>query len=55
MSWEEWEDAQVLETERKYDGYFINSVTQTEKGHGRKESRSAYTSTDISRQPGGRE
>lgn len=55
MSWEEWEDAQVLETERKYDGYFMNSVTQTEKGHGRKESRSAYTSADISRQQGGRE
>ena len=33
----------------------MDSVTRTEKGHGRIERRSAYTSGDISWQPGGRE
>ena len=33
----------------------MDSVSRTEKGHGRIESRSAYTSGDISWQPGGRE
>ena len=32
----------------------MDSITRTEKGHGRKERRSAYTSTDVSWQPGGR-
>ena len=32
----------------------MDSITRTEKGHGRKESRSAYTSDDVSWQPGGR-
>ena len=33
----------------------MDSVTRTEKGHGRIERRSAYTNGDISWQPGGRE
>ena len=33
----------------------MDCITRMEKGHGRKESRSAYTSGDISWQPGGRE
>ena len=32
----------------------MDSITQTEKGHGRKETRRAYTSADVSWQPGGR-
>ena len=32
----------------------MDSITRTEKGHGRKERRSAYTSDDVSWQPGGR-
>ena len=33
----------------------MDSVTRTEKGHGRIERRSAYTSDDVGWQPGGRE
>ena len=33
----------------------MDSISQTEKGHGRIETRSAYTSDDISWQPGSRE
>ena len=33
----------------------MDCITRTEKWHGRIESRSAYTSGDISWQPGGRE
>ena len=32
----------------------MDSITRTEKGHGRKETRRAYTSEDVSWQPGGR-
>jgi len=32
----------------------MDSITRTEKGHGRIESRSAYTSDDVGWQPGGR-
>lgn len=32
----------------------MDSVTQTEKGHGRVETRSAYTTDDVEWQPGGR-
>ena len=32
----------------------MDSVTQTEKGHGRIETRSAYTTDDVEWQPGGR-
>jgi len=32
----------------------MDSVTQTERGHGRIETRSAYTTADVEWQPGGR-
>ena len=32
----------------------MDSISRTEKGHGRKETRSAYTSNDVEWQPGGR-
>ena len=32
----------------------MDSITRTERGHGRKETRRAYTSADVSWQPGGR-
>ena len=32
----------------------MDSITRTERGHGRKETRSAYTSNDVEWQPGGR-
>ena len=32
----------------------MDRVSRTERGHGRKETRRAYTSTDVSWQPGGR-
>ena len=32
----------------------MDSTTRTERGHGRKETRSAYTTDDVSWQPGGR-
>ena len=33
----------------------MDSTTRTERGHGRKETRSAYTTDDVLWQPGGRE
>ena len=32
----------------------MDSISRTERGHGRKETRSAYTSNDVEWQPGGR-
>ena len=33
----------------------MNSVSKTEKGHGRIETRSAFTTNDVSWMPGGRQ
>ena len=33
----------------------MNSVTKTEKGHGRIETRSAFTTNEVSWMPGGRQ